>query len=182
MVRVVPAGTVPSAHGNAPVHAPVLETNVSPGGVGSSTTTAVASDGPGFVTVIVKVRFVPAVTFGGPLFVSCTSAAVMIAVVSVALLLSRSGSGVSPGAATLAVLLSVPVALAATVPVAVKVTDPPAARSTVVTMSPVPPPAPQVPPVPGLHVHVTPISSGGNVSVTPAPTTAVGPAFATVIV
>ena len=48
-----PAGTVPSAHGNAVTQSPVLDTKVSPAGVTSVTTTVSAVDGPAFVTVIV---------------------------------------------------------------------------------------------------------------------------------
>ena len=48
-----PAGTVPSAHGKAVVQSPVFDTQVSPVGVTSATTTLSAFDGPAFVTVIV---------------------------------------------------------------------------------------------------------------------------------
>ena len=53
IVRVPPAGTTPSVQGKAVVHAPVVDTQVNPGGVGSRTTTPTASDGPVLVTVIV---------------------------------------------------------------------------------------------------------------------------------
>ena len=53
IVRVAPAATTPSAHGKAVGHAPVFDTHVNPGGVGSLTTTPTASDGPVLVTVIV---------------------------------------------------------------------------------------------------------------------------------
>ena len=53
IVRVAPAGTAPSAQGNAVVQSPAFDTNVSPAGVGSATVTPAASDGPSFVTVIV---------------------------------------------------------------------------------------------------------------------------------
>ena len=53
IVRVAPAGTVRSEHGNAVVQSPVLPTKLTPAGVGSATTTDVASDGPLFVTVVV---------------------------------------------------------------------------------------------------------------------------------
>ena len=53
MVRVWPTGTTPSAHGNAVVQSPVLDTNTRPVGVPSLTTTFSASDGPALVTVIV---------------------------------------------------------------------------------------------------------------------------------
>ena len=53
IVRVAPAGTTPSVQGKAVVHAPVVDTQVNPAGVGSRTTTPTASDGPVLVTVIV---------------------------------------------------------------------------------------------------------------------------------
>ena len=53
IVRVAPDGSRPSAHGNAVTQSPVFDVQVSPAGVGSSTTTSRASDAPAFVTVIV---------------------------------------------------------------------------------------------------------------------------------
>src|SRR5262245_53121796 len=183
IVRVAAGASVPRAQGKAVVQSPVFETKVRPGGVGSVTTTFVAVDGPWLVTWIVKVRFVPAVTPAGPLFNTARSACTAIAVVSVALLLAAVGSVVPVGAATVAVLLSVPLAVDATVPVALNVTDAPAARSTVVAIGPLPEAAPQLAPAPlGVHVHVTPPSAAGNVSATAAPVTGLGPALLTVIV
>ena len=49
MIRVWPAGMVPSAQGNGVVQAPVFPTKVRPLGVGSDTVTPVASLGPWFV-------------------------------------------------------------------------------------------------------------------------------------
>src|SRR5262245_37564398 len=100
------ATTVPRLQGNPPVQGAVAETKPRPGGVRSPTTTSLASDGPGFVTVIVKVTFVPGVTLAGPVFVMPTSASAASVVVSVALSLAGSGSVVSAGGATLAVLVS----------------------------------------------------------------------------
>ena len=51
MVRVWPEASAPRLQGNGVVHAPVFETNVRPGGVGSSTVTSCAAAGPAFVTV-----------------------------------------------------------------------------------------------------------------------------------
>src|SRR6476620_9319946 len=45
IVRVAPAGTTPSAHGNAVVQPPVFDPNTRPVGVASLTTTPAASDG-----------------------------------------------------------------------------------------------------------------------------------------
>ena len=53
MIWMPLAGSTPSVQGKAVVHAPVVETQVNPGGVGSRTTTFAASDGPVLVTVIV---------------------------------------------------------------------------------------------------------------------------------
>jgi hypothetical protein len=59
IVRVPPAGTVPRLHGKAATHAPAFETNVRPAGVGSAAETDCASDGPPFVTTVVKTTFAP---------------------------------------------------------------------------------------------------------------------------
>src|SRR5688500_172699 len=53
IVRLWPALTVPSAHGNAEVHAPALARKVRPAGVGSRTWAPSAASGPWFVTTIV---------------------------------------------------------------------------------------------------------------------------------
>ena len=53
IVPTAPAASVPSAHGKAVAQAPAFDTNVRPGGVGSVTMTATASDGPAFVTTVV---------------------------------------------------------------------------------------------------------------------------------
>ena len=53
IVFVCPGVIVPSAQGNVVAHAPLFETKPVPAGVASETETAVASDGPLFVTVIV---------------------------------------------------------------------------------------------------------------------------------
>ena len=110
------------------------------------------------------------------------SASGTIVSVSVALLLPVAGSAAPAGAATLAVFTRVPVALAAAVPLSVKVALPPAGRLTVVLMLPVPLAAPQVDPAGAVQVQVTPVRAVGTVSVTGASATALGPAFATVIV
>ena len=72
MCRLWPAGSVPSAHGNGVVQAPVLLTNVSPAGVGSVTVTSVASSVPMLLAVMEYTRFVPGVTLAGPAFVIST--------------------------------------------------------------------------------------------------------------
>jgi hypothetical protein len=75
IVRVAPAGTMPRVHGKALVQAPLLESKLSPTGVGSVTDTLVASLGPLFVTVIVKTAVWPGVTDAGPALVIARSAA-----------------------------------------------------------------------------------------------------------
>src|SRR5262249_5351644 len=117
--------------------------------------------------------------------VSVTSADGVIGVVSVDVLLPGSGSVVPAGGVTVAVFVSVPVAAGLTVAVTVKVTAPPTGRFTVVAMSPAPPAVPQVA-VPAVvaQVHITfwRNAGPGNVSMTVAPTTLVGPRFETTIV
>jgi hypothetical protein len=53
MVTELPEAIVPRLHGKGVEHAPLLETNVSPGGVVSLTCTLAASDGPLLPTVMV---------------------------------------------------------------------------------------------------------------------------------
>ena len=50
IVALWPEASAPRAHGNGVVHAPVVLTNVRPGGVTSATVTPAASFGPVFVT------------------------------------------------------------------------------------------------------------------------------------
>jgi hypothetical protein len=57
IVAVAKGTSVPSEHGKGVVQAPLLETNVSPAGVGSLTETLCASDGPAFVTLMEYVAF-----------------------------------------------------------------------------------------------------------------------------
>src|SRR5437762_2075816 len=80
--------------------------------------------------------------------------------VSVALLLVRSGSVTPPGAATVAVFATLPVALMLPVPLAVN---------------------PDAPPLP-TAVNVSLVIAAGRVSLTVAPVTALGPLLATTMV
>jgi hypothetical protein len=100
--------------------------------------------------------------------------------VSVAELLPGVGSVTPLGALTVAVLKSVPVALAEMLALAVKATDPPAGRLTVSLILPVPL-AVQVPPRAPTQVHVT-LSAAGKTSTTVTPVAGLGPAFDAVIV
>src|SRR6266436_4617242 len=101
--------------------------------------------------------------------------------VSVAELLLGFGSVVPPGAATVAVLLRLPVAEALIVPVSAYVTLPPTGRCTVSLMVPVPLAA-QIPPPAPTQVQLTPERASGSVSDTMAPLAARGPAFDATIV
>src|SRR5688500_12473551 len=109
------------------------------------------------------------------------SASTPRASVSVALLLAGLGSATPPGAATVAVLLSEPVAPASTVPVAVYVTLPPAGRLTVSLMLPEPPGVQVAPPAP-TQVQVTPVKAEGKASATVAPGALLGPVLLATIV
>jgi hypothetical protein len=102
--------------------------------------------------------------------------------VSVAELLPGVGSVTPDGTAIAAVLTRVPVAVATTVAEIVNVADAPTGRSTVVLMLPLPLPAAHDAPPLVTHVHVTPVSDAGIVSVTGAPVTADGPALLATIV
>src|SRR5204863_9961868 len=101
--------------------------------------------------------------------------------VSVALLLPGVGSVAPLGTATVAVLTSVPVAAAERVAVSVYVTLAPTGRLTVSAMLPAPD-AVHVPPPAPTHVQLAPLNTAGNVSVTVAPVTLLGPAFDATIV
>src|SRR3989442_1063814 len=101
--------------------------------------------------------------------------------VSVAALLAGLGSVTPPGAVTVAVLLSLPVADALIVPVRVWVTVAPPGRLTVSLMLP-DPLGPHVPPPAPRQVQVTPVIAAGTESATVAPVTEVGPALDATIV
>src|SRR5262249_22307973 len=111
MVAMAPGASVPRVHGNAVVHAPVFEVNVSPVRVGSSTTTPAAVDGPTLLTTVVNVMSVPAVADPElAVLLTCTSAAGVMAVVSVAVSSPGVGSVVPAGGVTVAPLVRVPTA------------------------------------------------------------------------
>src|SRR5260370_1190951 len=116
----------------------------------------------------------------GPVFAVLRSDCGVRVSVSVAVLLPGVGSVVPAGAATLAVLLRLPVAEAEMFAVTVNVAVPPFARLTVVLMSPVPLVTPQL--AAGAHVQLALLMPAGSVSVTVAPVTALGPPFVTVMV
>src|SRR3954465_11383411 len=98
---------------------------------------------------------------------------------SVAELLPGVGSVTPPGAATVDVLESVPVAAAEMVQLAGEVPLPPAGRLTVSPMLPEPE-AVQVPPPAPTHVHVQ-VSEAGKVSATEEPGALLGPALLAVM-
>jgi hypothetical protein len=158
------------------------EPKVTLAGSVSLSVTFVAVDGPRLLTVIVYVNVPPTVTgFGEPVFVTERSAVAMIVSLSVALL-ALFGSFTPAGGVTVAVLLSVPVALRDNVPVAVNAAVPWSNRFTVVLMLPVPLDASQLEPVEAVQVQVTLVKLAGKLSFTVAPATPLGPAFETVIV
>ena len=100
--------------------------------------------------------------------------------VSVALL---SAGVVSPGgAATVAVLVNVPVAAGLTWATAVKVTVPPGSRVTVVLMLPVPLAAATLEPAEATAVQLTAVIADGKTSVTAWFTAVLGPALLTTMV
>src|SRR5512139_2494073 len=99
---------------------------------------------------------------------------------SVALLLAGAFSTKLAGWVTVAVLLSVPVAPAGRFPVTVYVALPPTSRLSVVLMLPKPL-AVQLDPGDAAHVHVTPVSTAGSVSVTLLPIASSGPLLVTLI-
>src|SRR2546425_100546 len=94
-------------------------------------------------------------------------------------LLFSAGTFTPAGAVTVATLVIVPVPV--TVAAAVNVAVPPARRSTAALRLPLPL-AGQLEPAEAAHVHVTPLSWAGKLSVTVAPVTALGPALVATIV
>lgn len=96
-------------------------------------------------------------------------------------LFPATGSVVPTGAVIVAVLLSVPRALARIVAVSVYTALPPGSRLTGVLILPVPLAA-QDDPADAMQVHDAPVSEAGRLSVTVAPVTAAGPLFEAVIV
>src|SRR5690242_12201096 len=100
--------------------------------------------------------------------------------VSVALLLPGVGSVTPPAAATVAVLLSVPDALAQIFPTPLYSALPPEGRLTVSLIFPLPE-AVQVPPPAPTHVQVQ-VSEAGKVSDTVEPGALLGPALEAVMV
>lgn len=102
--------------------------------------------------------------------------------VLVSVLLVEFGSAVPLGGATVAILLSVPVAVLETVAVSVKVAEPPTSRFTAALILPVPFAVPQLEPDDAVQVHDAFVSVLGKLSVTVAPVTALGPALLTTMV
>ena len=102
--------------------------------------------------------------------------------VSVAALLDVSGSVTPFGAVTVAVLLSVPVAVDKMLHVAEKVARPPIGNVVIAALMMLPVPgAVHTAPKPA-HDHEQPVSAAGNESDTVAPLAALGPLFVTTIV
>lgn len=169
-----------------PVQVPwvdVAETNVSPAGNGSVTTTLVATEGPLFLAVIVYVISSPARTAAALADLVIVKSLVGTGVdVTEVWLLLVSGSVEPPGTVTLAVFVTAAVAFAGNVACNVKVAVPALARFTVVLMLPVPLACPQLDPLEAAHVHDTLVKMAGTLSVTVAPVTGLGPSFVTVIV
>jgi hypothetical protein len=185
MVAVLEIGIEPDAdpHAAPAVAAHVHEPDVAPAGRASVTGALTAVDGPALPTTTVYVVLWPGMTAATPsVFVIDRSAVGFNVSVSVAELLAGVGSVTPPGTAIAAVFTRLPVAVATTVAEIVNVADPPTGRSTMVAMLPLPLPAAQDPPPAGTHVHVTPESDAGMVSVTGAAVTADGPALAATIV
>src|SRR5262249_4861015 len=188
IVRLVLGARLPSAHGKAAQTS--LETKSSPVTGGSVTTTLVAVDGPWLVTTSANITSWPGAACAGGagavrVLASVTSADGVIVVLSVDVSFVGSGSVVPAGGVTVAMFVSVPVAAGFTVALTVKVTAPPTGRFTVVAMSPAPLAVPQVA-VPAVVARVQLTfwrnAGPGNVSMTVAPRTLVGPRFETTIV
>lgn len=102
--------------------------------------------------------------------------------VSLAVLFAELLSVEPAGAATVAVFVTVPVALLATVVLTVNVAVPPGSKLTVVVMLTVPLGTAQTEPADAAQVHEAITRLVGMMSVTSAPTTALGPELRTTMV
>src|SRR4051794_12303831 len=91
------------------------------------------------------------------------------------------GSVTPAGAATVAVLTTVPVAPGATLAVKLNAATPPGNRSTVALILPMPTGASQFEPAVATQVHVALVKLAGKTSVTRALLTALGPTSVTVM-
>src|SRR6187402_2191352 len=168
--RVSPGANEPRAHGDD-VH--TLDTAVSaPRELTRNSVAPSACDGPALTMVLTYWMVLPGLADAGPVLVSCTSASCPAATVLDALLLAGFGSVVPLATAALAVLARFPTNVAL----------PPAARSTVVPIAPTPDSNAHADPAVAVHVHVTPLKTGENASVTETPAAMLGPLLATVIV
>lgn len=92
------------------------------------------------------------------------------------------GSATPFGNATVAVFVRIPVAVLAVNAVRLKVAVPLTVKLTVVLMLPFPAGVPQLEPAEAVQVHVALLSEAGNISVTVAPVTAIGPLLVTTMV
>ena len=168
------------------VHVPPLaptqvHEHVSAAGNVSATVDPGALLGPAFDAVIVYVTEPPGIAVVTPsVFVIPRLACGVSVSVSVALLFAGVGSVTLPDGATVAVLLSEPVAADEMLQFAVYVTLPPLGRFTELLMLPLPE-AVHVPPPAPTQVHVQ-VSAAGNVSATVEPGALLGPGFEAVIV
>ena len=155
------------------------ETRVVPGGSATVRTTAGASLGPRFLTRAAYVTSFPASAVAGPVIVTVSSDSGATVSLSVACFVPGV-SARSAGAVTLAVLLSVPEAVAARRPPPVNATFPPGAMLTDSSRAPEPEAA-QDEPVEATHVQVT-RERPGKASTTLAPAAWLGPALDATIV
>src|SRR5262245_7483013 len=106
MLRVSPAARSPSVHGKL-AQLPVAETKDKPGGVGSSSTTSAAGEGPSLPTTMVYVTFVFDPVDCGPVLVTKTSAA---GTRGIKVCAAAAPSGPAPSGSTRAVLVRSPLA------------------------------------------------------------------------
>lgn len=149
----------------------------------STTGTPVAALGPALVTSIVYVTMLPAVTVVTLFDLVMDKSEVGVSVsVSLAELFAGLLSVEPAGAATVAVLVKVPVAVLATVALMVNVAVPLGSKLTFVAILTVPLADAQLEPDEALQVHEPITRLVGMMSITSAPTTALGPALLTTTV
>ena len=173
---------LPAAQDPPPAGTHVHVAELSVAGIVSVTGAATTADGPALEATTAYVTEVPGTSVADPsVFVTDRFAVGVKVSVSVAELLAGVGSVTPAGAATVAVLTSVPVADGEIDAATTNVTEAPTGRPTLALMLPLPA-AGHAPPLEPEHVHVTLLKAAGIASATVAADTAEGPALAATMV
>lgn len=152
-------------------------------GIVSAIVAAVAVDGPAFCTVMVYVTAVPGTSVVAPSVLVMLRSPVGESVsVSLAELFAEFVSETPDGTVMVAVLVTLPVAVARMVAVTVNVAVPPTARFTATENDPDPEAVAQLEPAEAAQTHDAALMFAGMTSATVAPLTGFGPLLLAMIV